>query len=71
MTAITLALETNNENPTLSILIDSAFSINALRKYAVDPLSLIQKPYKDLVKLADDIIHTRDTLAYKTHIGKV
>ena len=71
LAAITLALEANRENSTLSILTDSAFSINTLQKYAIYPLSFIHHPHKDLLKLADDIIRTRDTLEYKTHIGKV
>jgi ribonuclease HI len=70
--AITLALEVNKENPTLSISIDSAFSINTLRTYAIDSLSLIRQPHTDLLKLADDSNRTRDTLVeQKAHIGKV
>jgi ribonuclease HI len=38
LAAITLALEANKNDHTLSILTDSAFSINTIRKYAVDPL---------------------------------
>jgi len=66
--AVTLALEANRENLTLPVLIDSAFGINKLQKHAMDPLSFIHHPHKDLLKLADNIIHTRDTLEYKTHI---
>ena len=62
LTAITLALEANREIPALSILIDSVFSINTLLKYDIDPLSFIHNPQKNLLKLADDVIHTRDTL---------
>jgi hypothetical protein len=56
---------------TLSILTYSVFIINTLQKYALDPLSFTHHPHKDLLKLADDIIHTKDTLGYKTHIGQV
>ena len=55
----------------LSILTDSAFSINTLRRYAIDPLSFIHHPHKHLLQLADNIIHTRDNMGNKTHIGKV
>jgi hypothetical protein len=41
MKAITLALEANGEISTLSILTYSAFSINTLNKYAIDPFSFI------------------------------
>ncbi len=58
-------------HPSLSALTDSAFSINTLRKYAINPLSFTHHQYKDLIKLAGDIIRTRDIKEYKTHIGKV
>ena len=47
------------------------FNINTIRKYAIDPLSLIHHPHKDIIKLADGIIRTRDNTGYKTYIGKV
>ena len=71
LTVITLGLEVNRESPILSILTDIAISINTLRKYAIDPQRYIHHPHKDLLELADDIVHTRETLEYKTHIGKV
>ena len=36
--AITLSLELYHDSPQLRILIDSAFSINAIRNYIIDPL---------------------------------
>ncbi len=64
LTAITVALEANRKNPTLYVLTNSVFIINTLKKYVIDPLSFIHHQHKDLLKFADDIIHTRDTLAY-------
>ena len=58
LAAITLALETNRENQALYILMDSAFIINTLRKYVIDPLSFVHHPHKDLLKLANEIIRT-------------
>jgi ribonuclease HI len=71
LAAITLALKANQHEPTLAILTDSAFSINTIRKYAIDPLSFNHHPHKELLQLADDIIRTRDNMGYNTHIGKV
>jgi ribonuclease HI len=71
LAAITLALETNKHDHTLSILTDSTFSINTIRKYAIDPLSFNHRPHKELLQLADNIIRTRDDMGYITHIGKV
>ena len=68
--AITIALEANKLDHNISILTDSAFSINTIRIYAIDPLSFIHHPHKHLLELADNIIHTRDKMGYKTHIGK-
>jgi ribonuclease HI len=71
LTAITIALEANKLDHTLSILTNSAFNINTIRRYTIDPLSFIHHPHKHLLQLADNIIHTRDNMGYKTHIGKV
>jgi ribonuclease HI len=71
LAAITLALEANKNDHTLSILTDSAFIITTIRKYAVDPLCYNHHPHKELLQLADDIIRTRDNMGYNTHIGKV
>ena len=71
LAAITLALETNRHNHTLSILTDSAFNFNTIRKYAIDPLSFNHNPHKELLQLADNIIRTRDDMGNNTHIGKV
>jgi len=70
LAAITLALEANKFDHTLSILTDSAFIINTIRKYAIDPLSFTHPPHKHLLQLAHGIIHTRDNTGYKTYIGK-
>jgi hypothetical protein len=56
---IIIALDANKLDQTLSILTDNAFSINIIRKYAIDPLSCIHHPHKHLIYLADDIIRTR------------
>ncbi len=66
-----MALEANKLDHNLSISSDSAFSMNTIRRYAIDPLSFIHHPHKHLLQLADNIIHTRDNMGYKTHIGKV
>ncbi len=71
LAAITIALEANKHDHTLSIVTDSAFSINTIRRYAIDPLSFIHHPHKHLLQLADNIIHVRDNMGYRTHIGKV
>jgi ribonuclease HI len=71
LAAITLSLEANKLDHTLSILTDSAFNINTKRKYAIDPLSFIHHPHKHLLQLPDNIIHTRDNMGYRTHIGNV
>ena len=71
LVAITDALDTNKSNPTLSILTNNECNINTLCKYAIDPLSFIHHPHRDVLKLADNIIRIRDTSGYKTHIGKV
>jgi ribonuclease HI len=71
LAAITLALEANKHDHILSILTNSAFSINTIRKYAIDPLNFNHHPHKDLLQLADNIIRTRDNMGYITHIGKV
>ena len=60
--AILLALEANREYSTLCILTNSTFSINTLRKYVIDLLGFIYHPHKDLLYIARDVIHTRDTL---------
>jgi ribonuclease HI len=71
LAAITIALETNKLNPAISILTDSAFSINTIRRYAISPLSFTHHPHKHLLQLADYTIHARDNMGLTTHIGKV
>ncbi len=71
LAAITLALEANKNEHTLSILTDSAFGINTISKYAIDPFCFNHHPHKELLQLADDIVRTRDNMGYNTHIGKV
>jgi ribonuclease HI len=67
LAAITLALDANKHENCLSILANSAFIINTIRRYAIDPLSCIHHPHKHLLQLADNIIHTRDNMEYNTH----
>jgi hypothetical protein len=71
LAAITTTLDLYKLGPTLSILTDSAFSINNLRNYISDPHKFIHHQHKDLVILANNITHTRDKLEYTTHIGRV
>ncbi len=71
LAVITLAMEANKFDQILSILTDSAFSINTMRKYVIDPFSFTHHPHKHLLQLADEVIRTRDYMGYKTHIGKV
>ena len=71
LAAITLALDINKCKPILSILTDSAFSIDIIRKYAINHLSLTHHPHKDLLQVADNIFSTRDNMGYNTHILKV
>ena len=71
LAAITLTLEANKHDHTLSRLIDTAFSINTVHKYAIDPLCFNHNPHKELLQSADDIVRTRDNMEYNTHIGKV
>jgi ribonuclease HI len=71
LATITLALEANKHDQTLSILKDSAFDINTIRKYAIDPPCFTHHPHKELLQLVDDIIRTREIMGYITHIGKV
>jgi ribonuclease HI len=71
LAAINLALEANKFDHILSILTDSTFDINTIRPYAIDPLIFTHHPHKHLLQLARGIIHTRDNMEYKTHIGKV
>jgi ribonuclease HI len=71
LAAITLALDLHKEESTLQILTDSAFSINTLRNYAINPLRYTHHTHKDLLAHTNNIIQNRDTKGYTTHIGKV
>jgi ribonuclease HI len=71
LAATTLALEANKYENSLSILTYSAFNINTIHRYAIDPLSFDPHHHKHLLQLADNIIHTRDNMGYNTRIGKV
>ena len=71
LSASALPINTNKCNPTLSNLTYCAFDINAIRKYAIDSLRFIHHPHKDLLKLVDAIIRTRNNTGYKRHIGEV
>ena len=71
LAAITLALDLHKEESTLQILTDSAFSINTLRNYAINPLRYTHHTHKDLLAHTNNIIKTRDAKGYTTHIGKV
>ena len=71
LTVITTTLDLYKYAPTLSIRAGNAFSINNLRNYISDPHNCIHHKHRDLLILADNIIHIRDKLRYTTHIGKV
>jgi ribonuclease HI len=71
LAVITIALESKQLDHNLSILTDSAFSLNTIRRYAVDLHSFIHHPHKHFLQLADNTMRTRDNMGYKTHIGKV
>jgi ribonuclease HI len=71
LAAITIALEANKLNPAISILTDSAFSINTIRRYAIDPLNFTHHPHKHLLQLADNIIHTRDNMGLTQHTSAI
>jgi ribonuclease HI len=71
LVAITLALQANKHEHTLSILTNSAFNINTIRTFDIDPLSFNHHPHKELLQLADNTIRTRDNKGHTTHIGKV
>ena len=71
LAAITTALDLHRHAPSLSILTDSAFSINNLRNFSSQPHAFHNHQHKDLLKLADNIIRERDLKGYITHIGKV
>ena len=66
-----LTLDLHKEAPILQILTDSAFSINTLRNYALNPLRYTHHTHKDLLAHTNNIIKNRDAKGYKTHIGKV
>jgi len=71
LATITTALELHRHDPSLSILTDSAFSINSLRNFSYQPHAFNHHQHKELLKLADYIIRERDLKGYTTHIGKV
>ena len=46
LAAITVALDLHKDSSQIQILTDSAFSINTLRNYAIDPLRYAHHPHK-------------------------
>jgi ribonuclease HI len=71
LSAITLTLELYKEAPTLQILTDSAFSINTLRNYALNPLRYTHHTHIDLLAHTNNIVNERDAKGYTTHTNKV
>ena len=61
LAAISIALELYKHASTLSIFDDSAFNIHNIRNYASNPHNFMHRQHKDLLLLANTIIHTRDT----------
>jgi hypothetical protein len=71
LAAITVTLDLNKDSPQIQILTDSAFSINTLRNYAIDPLRYAHHPHKELLRQANALVKPRDEYGLLTHIGKV
>jgi ribonuclease HI len=71
LAAIATALDLHRHNPSLSILADSAFSINNLRNFSSQRHAFHHHQHKELFKLADNIGRERDLKGYTTHIGKI
>jgi hypothetical protein len=71
LSAITVVLDLHKDSPQIQILTDSAFSINTLRNYAIDPHRYAYHPHKELLRQADAIIKMKDEFGLQTHIGRV
>ena len=71
LAAITVALDLRKDTLQIQILTDSAFSINTLSNYTIDPLRYAHHLYKELLCHATDLIKTRDENGLPNHIGKV
>ena len=71
LSAIAVAIRERLASPTLSILTDSAFSINTIRNHIADPASYTHHLHVDLLRLVDGMLRTRDANNFPTHIGKV
>ena len=70
LAAITAALDLHKDSPQIQILTDSAFNINTLRNYGIDPLCYAHHPHKELLCKANGLIKVRDKKGLLTHIGK-
>ena len=71
MAAIAIALDLYKDSPQIQILTDSAFSINTLHIYAINPLRYAHRPHKELLRHANTLIKTIDENGLLTHIGEV
>ena len=71
MVVITVALDLHKDCPQIQILTNSAFSINTLRNYAIEPLRNDHHPHKELLRQANTIIKMREENGLLTHIGRV
>jgi len=71
LTAITFTLDLYQDSFQLCILTDSAFSINTIRNFIIDPSNYKHHPHRELLLKANNLIQTRDQLGLTTHIGKV
>jgi ribonuclease HI len=66
-----VALDLHKDSPQIQILTDSAFRINKLRNYAINPLRHAHHPHKELLRQANTLIKARDESGLLTHIRKV
>jgi hypothetical protein len=59
------------EPPFLQIHAISAFTINTMRNYALNPLRYVNHLHTDLLRYANDLSKIRDDKGLTIHIGKV
>jgi len=61
-------IDLHKDSPRIQILTDSAFTINTLRNYTIDPLHYAHHPHKELLRHAKALIKPRDENGPLTHI---
>ena len=70
LAAIAVALKSENTKDHISILANSSFYINTIRKYTIDPAAYNQHLHTDLLQLTNQLIGDRDSIELKTQMGK-